>query len=183
MKNKISFSIFLLFINIVCISQNIDSIVNSKPKTLDELENIARELIYNEVTAETPDIGKIKSYQNYLNGNKNFGLYPDENLMLYYFIQDWHNVFDQIMLCRRSAITGRGHNTARDLTKVLFEKIDKNNILDRVVYHCMLFQFQKLQPPNYQTNTKDILQKTRGVFPLVFIFAHNKTHKTRYFTA
>jgi hypothetical protein len=115
---------------VACSSQNIDSLVNSKPKTNDELINIARELIYKEVIGETPNINNIRAYQNYLNEYKKYGLEDDENLMLYYFIQDWDNVFDQIHLYHSRSITGRGHNTVRNLSYTIFIEIDRNNSLD-----------------------------------------------------
>jgi len=145
MNNKFFFSILLLFFYFVSFSQNIDSIVNSKPKTNKELINIARELIYKEVTNETPDINKIRLYQNYLNENKKNGLLDSENLMLYYFIQDWYKALNQIHLIYYRSITGREHNTVRNLSYTTFKEIDRNNTLEN------------LQKSNLTNEKKDFL--------------------------
>jgi len=145
MKDKVLFSVFFLLFNLVCFSQNIDSIVNSKPKTNDELINIARELIYKEVVDETPDINNIRAYQNYLNEDKKSGLEDIENLMLDYFLQDWDNALQHIDTYHFIFRTGRGQNTAKNLSDILSDKVIENNTLDN------------LQHSNLSQEVKDFL--------------------------
>lgn len=145
MKNKILLSILFLFFNIFCFSQNIDSIINSKPKTEEELINISRELLHKEILYNSIDIQKVIYIQKYINNKYHLGLSDEENLMLYYFTKNWENALTQIINFNHGLIDDEPPTAVVNLYKVLLIKILETNILE------------DLQKSNLSQEQKDFL--------------------------
>jgi hypothetical protein len=130
MKNKILFSIILLFLSVACFSQNIDSIINSKPKTEKELINIARELLLQEVLLDNHDSSNVRNivrFQDYINNRSRLGLSQGENLLIYFYIQNWEEAIKQIIIFNHVFIHGTPPTAVRRLSRIVFEKIVERN--------------------------------------------------------
>jgi len=130
MKHKISILILFLFLQIVCFSQNIDSLIISRPANENELINIARDLLLQEILSYSPDIQKIIDIQEYINANYYLGLSDDENLMLYYYTQNWDKALMQIIAFNHGLINDNPPNAVRNLFFILYRKIEETKKID-----------------------------------------------------